>query len=290
MKKILKSLLFVFASVAILMACDKIDEPYLKPSGQTGGDDTTTAVRKILLEDFTGHKCTNCPAAAILAKSLTTQYPGRIITIGVHAGYFAKADQIGDFKANYTNATSEELYTFYGVEANPAGLINRMPTDGQVVFKKDQWETLVNAELAKEAEASIALTAEYNESTRLLNVKANVKALKDLSGLYNIVFALIEDSLISPQKNIDAFAGATPIIEKYVHMHVLRCHLNGTFGAELNSSDGITTGTVISKTASITIGAEWKAKNIKLVAYVINRGSDKLDTRVIQAEEIEIVE
>ncbi len=290
MNKIIKSLLFTFASVAILTACDKIDEPFLKPSGQTGGDDTTKVVKKILLEDFTGHKCTNCPAAAIIAKNLVAQYPDRIITIGVHAGYFAKADQLGDFTANYSNTTSEELNTFYGVESNPAGLINRIASDGQVVFGKDQWETLVNLELAKEAEMSITLKTTYNESTRSLNIIADVKALTDLSGLYNIVFAVIEDSLQSPQKNVDAFAGNTPIIYDYVHMHVLRGNLNGTFGSELNDSDGITSGSVISKSVSTVLDSKWVAKNVKIVAYVINRSSDKLQTSVIQAEEKEIIE
>ncbi len=290
MNKIIKSLLFTFATVAIITACDKIDEPFLKPSGQTGGDDTTKVVKKVLLEDFTGHKCTNCPAAAIIAKNLATQYPDRIITIGVHAGYFAKADQLGDFTASYSNATSEELNTFYGVESNPAGLINRTATDGQVVFGKDQWETLVNLELAKEAEMSITLKTVYNQSSRLLNITADVKSLKDLSGLYNIVFAIIEDSLQSPQKNVDAFAGNTPIIYDYVHMHVLRGNLNGTFGSELNSTEGISSGSIITKYASTTLDSKWVAKNIKIVAYVINRSSDKYQTSVIQAEEKEIID
>jgi thiol-disulfide isomerase/thioredoxin len=42
--------------------------------------------RRVLLEDFTGHTCNNCPAAAVIAEGLQTFYgEDQLILVGVHA-------------------------------------------------------------------------------------------------------------------------------------------------------------------------------------------------------------
>ena len=72
MKSIFK---IVFASLWVLLlnACDYVDREVVKNYGKedvapidtTVSEDTTEIrIRKILVEDFTGHTCPNCPKAA----------------------------------------------------------------------------------------------------------------------------------------------------------------------------------------------------------------------------------
>ena len=49
---------------AFLISCDEVKNP-LKPNNGKCGDETLPVpIRKILVEDYTGHTCGNCPRAA----------------------------------------------------------------------------------------------------------------------------------------------------------------------------------------------------------------------------------
>lgn len=54
--KYIKTLLTIIAFSLFIISCDKIDEPYT--NGNNSSNDTTANnnVRKVLLEDYTGHK------------------------------------------------------------------------------------------------------------------------------------------------------------------------------------------------------------------------------------------
>ena len=71
--KYLVLLLTVIALLFFINACDKIEGQYKQAVvADTSSIDTSNIVpkRKILLEDFTAHKCPNCPAASRIARDL----------------------------------------------------------------------------------------------------------------------------------------------------------------------------------------------------------------------------
>ena len=47
--------------------------------------------RKILVEEFTGHRCTNCPQGHQTLETLHQQYGDTLVTVGIHYGALAKA-------------------------------------------------------------------------------------------------------------------------------------------------------------------------------------------------------
>ena len=55
----------------------------------------TNTDRNVLIEDFTGHKCIFCPAAADLAHQLHEANPNRVFVASIHSG----VDGIGDFQS-----------------------------------------------------------------------------------------------------------------------------------------------------------------------------------------------
>src|SRR6185503_2892836 len=91
---ILAGLFLVWAS------CEKIDKPYIEGShivdtthtstADTFFTDTTPQPRIVLLEDYTGHKCGNCPSAATKAAELKTLYGDKVVVMALHVGDFAK--------------------------------------------------------------------------------------------------------------------------------------------------------------------------------------------------------
>jgi hypothetical protein len=91
--------LLSFATL-VLGSCDEIDPPYMD-GVQTPPIDTTECpiptfpadthhVKVVLLEDYTGHKCVNCPTAAEIAHNLQITYGEKIILMAIHAGFFAE--------------------------------------------------------------------------------------------------------------------------------------------------------------------------------------------------------
>src|SRR4051812_25265537 len=86
MKKKFRILCFVLAVAALFQACDYIIDAN-PPRKATCKPETV--FKKILVEDYTGHKCGNCPAAARELARLDSIYPGKVIPMAVHAGYYA---------------------------------------------------------------------------------------------------------------------------------------------------------------------------------------------------------
>ena len=85
--KLHKILLSAFIITTAFTSCDEIDENerYIElPAAEVQ--------RKILLEDYTGQMCTNCPDAHRLIASLQEQYGGQIVAVAIHAGNFGIAE------------------------------------------------------------------------------------------------------------------------------------------------------------------------------------------------------
>lgn len=85
MKKILS---LIFLVIIALAGCDKVEPPYTQQNTNT---DTTinNNVKRVLIEEFTGHLCPNCPEASHIAENLQQLYPGKITIIAIHSGNFA---------------------------------------------------------------------------------------------------------------------------------------------------------------------------------------------------------
>ena len=74
--------------------------------GLNAQDFVTTEVTKknVLMEEFTGRKCGNCPAGHVETKSIEKAYPGRVIAINLYGGFYCVCGQT--CKQNYNRSTS----------------------------------------------------------------------------------------------------------------------------------------------------------------------------------------
>lgn len=280
-----KSIIGIAAGLAGLLlsvSCDKLDEPY---AVKKEGGDTTQVTRKVLLEDYTGHKCVNCPTAALAARVMEESLNGKLIVMAVHAGFFAEPSSSGDFTADYTTEAGNEWNTWFQIVANPNGLVNRIPYDGNVIVDPGDWLNAINDQLALPQEANIIIDNEFTPASRELKITLASKFMAPLEGAYTLTVCLTEDSLISPQKNSDTTIGyPVPIIYDWVFMDVLRGTVNGTWGEELTTS--VDTSAVYTKTYTATLDTAWTEKNCHVVAF-ISRSDSKA---IIQAEKKAVLE
>ena len=258
-----------------LGGCDIIDPPYKQQVGQGG-----TADRKVLLEDFTGHTCVNCPTAALLGQNLKNFYGNRLILMAVHAGYFARP-QSAPFNADYRSQAGEAWDQFFNISANgnPNALINRQRNNTFWHFPPGSWSTKLAEVMQGEAPARIELTTNYNTTSRQLGISAKTTFLTALQGNYILQVCLVEDSLVSAQRNNDPNAGATPVIENYVHRHVLREAVNGIWGDQILSNPK--TGNSATKTYQLTLPQAYRHQHCSVVVFVY----DAETYEILQVEE-----
>ena len=279
MKNFTKTFLISAIIAVSMVGCDIVDEPYLVPAGGSGPG-PGEHVRKVLLEDFTGQKCPNCPGAAELAHSLKIQYGEQLVLLTVHAGFYSTPDATGNFTADYRTTAGNDLNSYFPFQAYPSGMINRTEYKGSRVLFKDDWQGAVEAQVDLPAQAEIVMTNEYNTSTRKLICSLESTFLENLDGTYNICVFLNESGIISPQQTEQG------VNQTYEHNHVLRASLNGTWG-ELVGGDGMAVANnKLTDEFEITLDNAWNAENCGIVAFIYNTES----LEVIQAEEAAVVE
>ncbi|MDR0969158.1 MAG: Omp28 family outer membrane lipoprotein [Lentimicrobiaceae bacterium] len=269
-------LLLLFATFA---SCDKIDEPYIKPGGGGGVVPPGEAVRKVLLEEYTGHRCPNCPNGAAIAKQIQEIFGEQAIVMAVHAGMFSNPGS-SPYTTDYRTAAGSAWDSYFevGNQGYPSGIINRQRFDGKIVLGRDSWTEIVAGLVTVEADASITISPTYNGTTRKLELDINTEFLNVLEGEFWLQVCLLESGMISAQLN------QSTIIEDYVHNHVLRQDINGIWGETLASN--VVVGEKYSKLYEITLDEKYVAENCAVVAFVYNSETKE----IVQAEEVHIIE
>ena len=144
----MKSKIFFSSLICLLFAaCDHIDENdrliYVEPE---------SVKRCVLLEDFTGQKCVNCPRGTEVIEQLQGVYGENLIAVGIHSGplgFKGTASILG-----LATDLGDEYYNHWSLEYQPVGLVNR---HGPVNYT--DWTTQVREEMKKNATINMSLAA-----------------------------------------------------------------------------------------------------------------------------------
>jgi hypothetical protein len=270
------------------MACDKIDKPLLVIDKQDIPVNLTDTVyfidsvnvteKQVLLEDFTGHLCVNCPEAALTAHELAATLDPKLIIYSVHAGYYATPDPnpASLYTDDLTSVTGEELYNAFQVFVNPNALINRVKFGGAVQLNPDNWQSAVNFELAKPNIANLSLKNAFYPNLNTLRIQVNAEFTEQLSGIFKLCVYIAEDSIVSPQKNNNPDVGPSPDWEDYVHRNLLRGAVNTTFGENISAAGTIEANKVYAKEYFYVIDPAWVTKHCNIIAFVYNEESKEI--------------
>lgn len=239
--KYLQAALFVLA----FLSCTSINEAdrlvYVAPA---------VVSRAVLIEDFTGQRCVNCPKATAEIGQLQEMYgEDNVIAVAIHSGPLAvySNSKVTGLRTELGDA----YYDFWKVEAEPSGLVNRR---GDVSLL-NQWGTRVYEELQTVAPLTLAL--EGNVSEEQAEVTVECIALDELKGKLQVW--LLEDSIVAPQMLPDGTMDVN-----YVHHHVLRASMNGMWGTDVDWRQG---ETAVLRFQS-AIQPEWNVSHLTAVAFV----------------------
>ena len=286
-------LLVLFVAVLDFSSCDKIDPPYI--DGDTGTVDTvecpiptfpvdTNHIKTVLIEEYTGHTCVNCPSAGVVAHDILEDYGDSVILIAIHAGYFAQVES-PNYTLDLNTTVGTELHTNFGISNNPAAIFNRKTIGGSLIFESyTGWETTFLTAQDTVPVLDMQMIAIYDEDDNDACIHIQTEYLVNLNRPLKISVYVTEDSLVGYQRNNNSSVGTTPEIPDYVFMHVLRGAVNGTWGTDLSTTD-VPAGTKKISSFKLVLNSLWKPEHCHLVAFVYDANTQE----ILQATQVKLI-
>ncbi len=280
MKSSIQFLLASLLALGTLTACDIVEGPKVDPSGFTG------STNKVLIEDFTGHRCGNCPRAHEKAASLKATYGENVVVVAIHAGGFAQLVPVLGYDYDFRTPMGTELEAYYQADALtglPIGLVGRRLWGGSALTRYADWGTDVGAVLAETPKMRMEVASAYDPSTRNLLLSVDLEYFITGNANHHIVAIITEDSIISQQED---YSLTNPShIEDYVHMHVLRGAITpgGTWGTPVKNNT-IVLGEKFALSYSATLDSAWVPEHCHVVVYV----HDNVTKEILQVEEVKL--
>ena len=241
----------ILTLTAVLMtSCDEMD-----PQDRLIYVEPPQVSRAVLIEDFTGQYCVNCPRATEEIERLVEEYGDTtVIAVAIHSGPFSKNQ--GAYTPLYT-AQGDEYFSHWGLSAQPVGLVDRLFSS--TPFDYTDWAGAVNYELEKKAPVSIMVEAEMDGGDNLCHANVEVIGLDSALVKGKLQLWLVEDSIDSFQLMPNGSRE-----EHYNHMHVFRATLNGAWGDDIS----VNHGQVVQKSYTLPMDAAWKPQHCSIVAFV----------------------
>ena len=293
----MKHIIFCMAIfIFMLSACDRVENPIPYDIGNydislfpgnyatdynypTFGPNNNTNVN-VLLEDYTGHQCGNCPDGAATAKGIADANPGRVIVISEHAGaggisqyqrvHTPDEPEYPKYNRDFTNEAGLSYATSIpGLPGNPYGLVSRKPATGSssLWITHGQWQQYVQDILAENnLRANLQMIANHYDETNSIFVHVETEAKSNLSGNYNLVIAVLAKEIIDWQKNYASFPAD---IEFYEHHNVHIGNVNGIWGEAVFQGE-TEASSKVRKDYTYVIPEKFSGFEYVLVAYLMN--------------------
>ncbi|RAR50994.1 Omp28-related outer membrane protein [Flavobacterium lacus] len=229
----------------------------------------TNFIKRVLIEDYTGTWCGNCPRVNH-AVELAYAQTDKIVTVGIHRSSSNPAD------ANYDpfNFDTSELEAIVNISGYPRALLNRMTR--WTPLEQNNITQVINLTQGENPKLGLAMTTSIDGST--LNLETNVKFSKNFSNIKLVIYVL-ENGLIYDQVNYTNFYTGPGTISNFQHNHVLRACLTPLLGESIaNSNSGL--GQTYTKTISVPVPSNIaNLNNIEFVAFIVDENNKSINVR-----------
>lgn len=251
---------FTILTMAILAislaACDPVDEDSrFVESGDVNPE------RKVLVEEFTGQFCRNCPLGHDALNNIKTMYGENAVIVSIHAGDQAFDDPDMGLKTPDGDSYAGQ----YGIQEYPSAVVNH---NSGAMSDRSQWQGAVYKAACQSSTADIALSAHVQDGNIVIE-----STLTSTTGSRNVSYQLwvTENNISTLQQDGDEY------VIDYVHNHVYRASVNGIGGESTVITESANT-----LTHAIALDAKWNPSELNIVAFIYDKKG------VLQAEETKV--
>jgi hypothetical protein len=293
------SYLSVIIATAIFSSC-KEKGPIIDLGQHTAKDSTYVAAvetpqqHMMLVEEFTGASCSNCPKAHETLNSLQTQYPNRMAIMALHIFNFNQSEPYNDGTYVSTHDFRTQVGTdigntvYGGVSSMPVGGFDRLdgigggiinpPTDNLVIYLS--WPSVVAHLLDSVPAVNLSVSSSLNAAGDTAYITVKAAYTKAVTAKNVLSVAITESNLLDFQEDPDAPNGSCDV--DYNFKDVLRDFVSPTLGSPVLDSLSIKgAGRVFKRSFVYKVNPDWKPENCKVVAFISN--AETGDKHVLQA-------
>lgn len=275
--------------VAVLPSCKEVGPEINLKNNQDILSDTayiespvaTAELKNVVMEEFTGVRCPNCPQGHVVINTLKTQNPNRIVAVSLHP--------INSLGAPYSfspmdfrSEDAQGLFDYLGqIGLQPAAAIDRIQFGGEsaILLDKSKWLTRVNQQLATVPPVNVILEKTYDSTNRELTVVVELHYTQTVTEENKLTLLLSESGMVTPQLDgsiIDTF---------YTHKDVMREYITSSQGDQITATREA--GRVIRRVYKKVLDAAWRPEDMHIVAFVHEYVNSKV---VYQGKEIDVIE
>ena len=291
----------VFGFLSLVFSCDVIDTPidqtaqaasvdtvfdenvgmtYSELESYTWDTITSSSNRNkqfILLEEYTGHTCPNCPPGTKEMLRLDSIYGEQLVVVSIHLGNYALPENKPDGSFSTDHRVPEIIEGNYlnkmNISAFPNGLVQR---NGIVDLYK-RWEQTILAIKDNSPKAVVQVKNLYNPQLGIARTIVNYEWLETLAEDYNIQVFLKEDHVVDWQINI------TYNEPNYDHRHILKKVVNKLFGVPAKEA---VEGVEGRKEYIYKADPSWDMQNVSVIAFLYK---SQAPYNVVQVNEAAVV-
>jgi hypothetical protein len=260
---------FLSLSVFILFFACQENQPQYTLSRSEIGD------RVVVVEEFSGVRCPNCPEGTKELESLRALYDDNVIIVTIHAGDFAF--QYKESQYDFTTQEGNALLSFLGNPIGyPSAVINRVrdPNTQSLQNFSSKWGSLISTELAMAPAVLLELDIVYDMNTRKISTTLRAVPNVDIEGDLRFTLLIKEDNMIDWQSDSEAAQG---LDIEYNHRNVLRAVLSNPHGDQVaNSAKAFQS---LERIYSYTLPDQtnwWKDSDLKIVGFITGSNGEIL--------------
>ncbi len=226
----MKKILLACSAAAILFitsnGCKEIG-PNVNLSTATATDSPYTVspvpvaqAHNVLVEDFSGQHCSNCPSAHASAESAAAASNGHVNIITYYYDISSQSDPIAgslhDFRDTVAARRIDAQY-YNGVSDLPHGGIDRVPnSSGSLAIDYTTWPGVISSRLPVVDSVNLKVTSYWDAAANKATIKATIVYLYPNTFTQNLSVVIVEDSMVDKQSD------GIHIDETYLFLDVFR--------------------------------------------------------------------
>ena len=228
--------------------------------------------KNVILEEFTGVNCPNCPQGHQTANQILTDNPGRAWVVGFHP-YNSNYTTPGAGEPDFRRHHPDSLYMIPYCGSSrfmPSAYINRRVYNGERIQSRTVWANYSNQILAEPSPVNTGLATTYNDETKQLEILVEIYYTGDMTDLNSLNVLLMESGMVAYQSG-----GSS----NYVHNHVFRETFTAQWGDLV--TEPTTQGSFIQKTFTFDNSAEeYDMEQCEVLAYIVNAATTEIITGI----------